>query len=95
MSRDSTTVTSTNEGYSTISSISNMVTCPLNSHNSENAMCSEVSENTLTPNVVPLDTSTAYNGLSALSECDVLGSSTGKEKTYLPILVLKPVIVMS
>ena len=58
MSRECT-VTSTHEGISTTTSISNVMTHPLNSTNSEIAMCSEVPENTPTPNLVALTTDAA------------------------------------
>ena len=80
MLRECTVTTSTHEGISTTSSISNMMTRPLNSNNSEIAMCSEVPENTLTPSLVVLTTDAANSALSAYSEFDVLNLNIGKRK---------------
>ena len=57
------------------------MTRPLNSTNSEIAICSEVPENTPRPKLVALTTNDANNALSAYSKFDVLNLNTGKEKS--------------
>ena len=52
-------------------------------------MCTEVPENTLTPNLVVLTTDAANSALSAYSEFDVLNLNTGKEKS-VPISLPRP-----
>ena len=83
MSRECT-MTSNREGINptdTTSSISNVMTCPLNSTNSEIAICSEVLGNTPTLKLVALMTDDANNALSAYSKFYVLYLNTGKEKS--------------